>query len=109
MKKPAASLFVLLVPGLILLLFSCNPSHKTEKKSAENDNLIVFADPEPPHKEHGMAWIPGGRFTVGSSEEYAYPAEKPAVFVEVGGFWMDIQEVTNAEFAKFVEATGYIT
>jgi len=109
MKKPAASLFVLLVPGLILLLFSCNPSHKTEKKSAENDNLIVFADPEPPHKEHGMAWIPGGRFTVGSNEEYAYPAEKPAVFVEVGGFWMDIQEVTNAEFAKFVEATGYIT
>ena len=29
--------------------------------------------------------------------------------VQVDGFWMDETDVTNAEFEKFVEATGYIT
>ncbi|WP_245588140.1 formylglycine-generating enzyme family protein [Algoriphagus terrigena] len=56
-----------------------------------------------------MAWIPGGKFTMGTNEADAYPAEKPAVDVEVAGFWMDTREVTNAEFAKFVEETGYVT
>ena len=27
----------------------------------------------------------------------------------VDGFWIDQHEVTNAEFAEFVEATGYKT
>ena len=56
-----------------------------------------------------MAWIPGGKFTMGTNEADAYQAEKPAVEVEVNGFWMDTHEVTNADFAKFVEATGYVT
>src|SRR5690606_20915894 len=77
MKKPAASLFVLLVPGLILLLFSCNPSHITEKKSAKNDNLIVFADPEPPHKEHGMAWIPGEDSRSAATRNTPIPPKSP--------------------------------
>ncbi len=46
---------------------------------------------------------------MGTNEADAYPAEKPAVEVEVSGFWMDTHEVTNEAFAKFVEATGYVT
>lgn len=34
---------------------------------------------------------------------------QPAHEVEVDGFWMDESEVTNAQFQKFVEATGYVT
>jgi formylglycine-generating enzyme required for sulfatase activity len=34
---------------------------------------------------------------------------RPLVRVRVDGFWMDKTEVTNAQFAKFVEATGYVT
>ena len=34
---------------------------------------------------------------------------QPAHEVEVDGFWMDETEVTNAQFQKFVEATGYVT
>lgn len=34
---------------------------------------------------------------------------RPIHRVYVDGFWMDRTEVTNAEFARFVEATGYVT
>ena len=34
---------------------------------------------------------------------------RPEHEVEVDGFWMDETEVTNAQFAEFVEATGYVT
>ena len=33
----------------------------------------------------------------------------PVHRVYVDGFWMDATEVTNAQFAKFVAATGYVT
>ena len=56
-----------------------------------------------------MVWIPGGEFTMGSDADLARPEEKPAHRVRVGGFWMDEHEVTNAQFRKFVEATGYRT
>ena len=60
---------------------------------------------EPP--DEGMAWIPGGTFTMGSTE--FYPEESPIREVEVDGFWMDETPVTNAEFATFVDETGYTT
>ena len=34
---------------------------------------------------------------------------QPVQRVYVDGFWMDATEVTNAEFEKFVAATGYRT
>lgn len=34
---------------------------------------------------------------------------QPLHQVEVKGFWMDRNDVTNEEFAKFVKATGYVT
>jgi len=56
-----------------------------------------------------MAWIPGGDFTMGTSSDTAWPDEKPAHTVHVDGYWMDRTEVTNAEFLRFVDATGYVT
>lgn len=55
----------------------------------------------------GMVWIPGGSFTMGSDDHY--PEEAPAHRAAVGGFWMDRHPVTNAEFRRFVAATGYLT
>src|SRR5438445_5944950 len=60
-------------------------------------------------KPPGMAWVPGGEFTMGTDDPQAGPAERPAHRVRVDGFWMDVTEVTNAQFRKFVEATGYTT
>jgi sulfatase modifying factor 1 len=53
--------------------------------------------------------IPGGTFLMGTNDKESFPNERPAHLVQVQGFWMDVHDVTNAEFAKFVEATGYVT
>jgi formylglycine-generating enzyme len=57
----------------------------------------------------GMVWIPGGTFLMGTNDKESFPNERPAHFVQVQGFWMEEHDVTNAEFSKFVEATGYVT
>jgi len=57
----------------------------------------------------GMAWIPGGECTMGGDDALACPDERPLHRVRVDGFWMDVTEVTNAQFAAFVTATGYRT
>jgi len=55
----------------------------------------------------GMVWLPGGEFRMGS--ERFYPEERPVRSVAVDGFWIDRTPVTNADFARFVQATGYVT
>jgi sulfatase modifying factor 1 len=54
-----------------------------------------------------MAWIPGGTFLMGSDKHY--PEEAPAHKVRVDGFWTDQYAVTNADFRRFIDATGYVT
>jgi formylglycine-generating enzyme required for sulfatase activity len=56
-----------------------------------------------------MVWVAGGEFTMGTDSDLGWPDEKPAHRVRVDGFWMDRTEVTNAQFAAFVKATGYTT
>jgi sulfatase modifying factor 1 len=54
----------------------------------------------------GMVWVPGGAFWMGDKE---FTDATPVHRVEVDGFWMDRTEVTNAQFARFVRETGYVT
>jgi cation diffusion facilitator CzcD-associated flavoprotein CzcO/formylglycine-generating enzyme required for sulfatase activity len=54
----------------------------------------------------GMLWVPAGSFAFGDT---VYREETPVRQATVQGFWMDRTEVTNAEFARFVQATGYVT
>lgn len=51
--------------------------------------------------------IPSGRFVMGSDE--FYPEEGLAREVEVTGFALQRGPVTVAQFARFVEDTGYVT
>src|SRR5438552_17122213 len=43
------------------------------------------------------------------SQEYSIAAARLVHEVELDGFWMDRTEVTNAQFAKFVKETNYVT
>jgi formylglycine-generating enzyme len=54
-------------------------------------------------------WISGRTFLMGTNDKESFPNERPAHLVQVQGFWMDQHDVTNAEFSKFIEATGYVT
>ena len=69
---------------------------------------------EPPPR---MVWIPGGEFSMGANDPpdmspvgmNATKDARPIHRVYVDGFFMDKTDVTNAEFAKFVKASGYVT
>jgi formylglycine-generating enzyme required for sulfatase activity len=54
-----------------------------------------------------LVWIPAQTATLGSDRHY--PEEAPARSVDVDGFWIMTKAVTNAQFAEFVDATGYLT
>ncbi len=60
-----------------------------------------------PEKTKEMVLIPGGTFWMGSDTG---PADtRPEHQVEIDAFWMDQYEVTNEQFARFVQSTGFIT
>ncbi len=108
-----------------LLLFSCNNQKRNAttaeavKDSATScmmvparfsatsvDSSLQFNGDTP---VQGMVFIKGGTFMMGGDNSQASADEYPKHKVGVNGFWMDVTEVTNAEFAKFVKATNYVT
>ncbi len=100
---------------LIALLFGlgCSRSGPPGERSPEPalpgsafGPTIANGGSPPGSAPEGMVWIPGGEFSMGGvSMADALPIHR----VYVDGFWMDRTEVTNAQFARFVRATGYRT
>src|SRR5262245_57258898 len=66
---------------------------------------------EGPSDWDGMALLPDGEFQMGSEDRLAYPddGEAPVRRVRVGSFRLDVLAVTNAEFRRFVDDSGYVT
>lgn len=64
-----------------------------------------------PGRPVNLVDLPGGEFLMGSIDTEAYPAdgEGPVRAVRVAPFSMQAYAVTNAEFAAFVDHTGYVT
>lgn len=58
-----------------------------------------------------MVTLPGGRFLMGTDYAEAFPddGEGPVREIELPPFSIDRHTVTNARFAQFVQATGYVT
>src|SRR5882672_11233772 len=81
-----------------------SPSIPTGSEFAGEYRISACAG-RPPAK--GMAYVTGGSFMMGSNEHY--PEETPAHTVSVNSFWMDQFTVTNAQFSRFIEDTGYVT
>lgn len=59
----------------------------------------------------GMILLPGGDFLMGTNDGEGFPedGEGPVRSVRVSPFFIDEATVTNARFARFADATGYIT
>lgn len=87
-----------------------------EKKNEEGEAAgppPPDSPPSAPTAPAGMVWIEGGTYKRGEDRSLGqraeYPEEQPVHSVTVDGFFMDVTEVTNAQFLKFTEATGYKT
>lgn len=83
----------------VLALMACKPAPKA--------CLADLPVADPAHRTAGMVRLAGGDFLMGAAP--LRPEEGPPQPVKVAPFWIDRTEVTNAAFARFVEATGYRT
>lgn len=79
---------------------------------------VARAEPNRPCLQHppapaaapgtaGMVLVKGGKYSQGAAPKRA--EEGPPRRTTVGAFWIDATEVTNDDFARFVDATGYVT
>jgi formylglycine-generating enzyme required for sulfatase activity len=82
---------------LIILMISCASRHVPIEVTAQDE--IIGKDGA------SMVLIPAGEFEMGSSEGES--DEKPAHTVYLDAFYIDKYEVTNAQYEKFVRATGH--
>jgi sulfatase modifying factor 1 len=101
---PAAIL--VFVPGALAVACSLI---LTEANADSLSRVVAEPNDKDPAATAGMVRIASGEFTMGTDDLRSFPNERPAHRVQVEGFWIDEHDVTNAEFAKFVEASGYVT
>lgn len=130
---PVVVLLSLLVAGATYVTFRIHSSHvsgggsEAHRFPSDNGNsssvvgtfqpTIANREAAPGPLPKGMAWIPGGEFSMGANDppdmdEVGMKATmdaRPIHRVYVDGFYMDKTDVTNAQFAEFVKATGYVT
>ena len=84
------------------------PANASETEVGILEPPVIDTAGAPAPAPEGMVWIPGGEFSMGSEAPEMQDA-RPFHRVAVDGFWMDQTEVTNEEFTRFVNATGYVT
>lgn len=116
----------LLLLSSLALLPCCGEKQKKESSTGTNPATPAPAAgtpapaaspaPAPLEKKDGMVRLPGGTYTMGHQGTFQtaygpkdFPEEGPEHEVKVKPFWIDETEVTNAQFATFVKATGYLT
>ncbi len=92
---------VLLLAALALAAFGT--TFGAIKLQQKRQKAADEASPPP-----GMVWIPGGEFLRGADNP-RMPDARPKHRVAVDGFWMDRNAVTNEQFARFIDATDYVT
>jgi formylglycine-generating enzyme required for sulfatase activity len=88
-----------------------------EMKKALFEPTVLNTLPSPAKTPSGMAWILGGEFSMGAQDPpdmddvgmKATLDSRPVHRVYVDGFFMDKTDVTNAQFERFIKATGYVT
>jgi sulfatase modifying factor 1 len=91
----------------------CSPSRGAASgmraPSVAHASSMTIADTAPASTA-GMVLLGGGVFLMGSDDRFAYPDDgETSREVEISPFMIDSCAVSNARFAEFVAATGYVT
>ena len=88
----------------------CSPTLGPGPRPARTADGTANRVADPAHSMERV-WVKGGSFAMGDGYGDGRPADGEHLVhqVELGDFEMDANTVTNADFAQFVEATGYIT
>ncbi len=125
MKLDHKILHVVLFASLLVIVGSCDRSAEKRLTKAQQDSIhscmqaparfaagadsstTIKFNPDTSH--NGMVLIPAGSFEMGGDNDQASADEYPKHAVKLDAFYMDVTEVTNAQFQQFVNATGYIT
>ena len=93
-----ASIAVLLVSAVVAVtMMRSSPTPLT-------DAGVSSSQPAAPA---GMTLIKGGTFTMGTDDPSYVPDWRPAHSMSVGDFYLDTNEVTNEDYARFVRQTRY--
>ncbi|MBO0861310.1 MAG: formylglycine-generating enzyme family protein [Chloracidobacterium sp.] len=103
--------FIVALLAFLMLNGACGANHEhngSRTTAPAAAGVGVNKRPAPGQAPDGMVWVPGGTFWMGC-DDCGMPDAAPAHLVTVDGFWMDRTPVTNAEFTRFVDATGYLT
>ncbi|HEY7099205.1 MAG TPA: formylglycine-generating enzyme family protein [Terriglobales bacterium] len=118
------SVVLALALGAAFWTFASRKSGESDAKVAPAASTQATFAPTIPNKieppvpvPDGMAWVSGGEFSMGANDPpdmddvgmKATVDARPIHRVYVDGFFMDKTDVTNADFEKFVKATGYVT
>jgi formylglycine-generating enzyme required for sulfatase activity len=121
MRKGVAYIFI-----YVLILITTGSCSSESNTAATAKDSMIFCEQNLPSRlavkttdslvatsvtasTEGMVWIKGGEYMMGAADGEGRPDEYPQHKVKLDGFWIDITEVTNAQFKKFTDATGYIT
>ena len=108
-QKPTTGMAVAQVP-VAKKKVCCESNIPNRFKAGLSGASFALPNEDETHANHaGMVWVPAGTFRMGADNQQAEPDEYPKHNVTIDGFWIDKTEVTNAQFEKFVKATGYIT
>ena len=104
--------FIALLVASLATIAACGSKSTTPNAVAGNaaiERKPCLAPPEakPAPSTVGMIHIEGGAFLMGARPMHS--EEGPPRQTRVGSFWLDETEVTNRDFARFIEATGYVT
>jgi sulfatase modifying factor 1 len=99
--------FGLVAASAMVSAFATGIEQKTAAVAEVGSCSAYSGLPAEDSETSGMTYIRGGTFQMGSDRQM--PEERFTHIVRVDGFWIDRHEVTNAQFKKFVDATGYVT
>ena len=109
-------IFIIMISAMLFFVHGTNaqePSPTFDPFASGSFYIEITPEPVPDPSENRfgkdnaeMVFIPSGSFTMGSDESDALTDTRPAHEVYLDGYWIDKYEVTNAQFARCVEA-GY--